>query len=88
MAITLSVVLHVSQVTALGVCSRDIFGTPQVLNCEAALNALPRETILQYFVEQQLRRQPGSNWVAFADPRLPGQKQRVVEVPKWWSIRA
>lgn len=47
---------------------------------------LPRDTAVRYFVEQQLRRQPGGNWLGFADPRLPAQQQTVVEVPKWWSI--
>ena len=87
LAITI-LVFQVPQVTAFGACSRHIYGTPQVSSCEAALVALPRDTIVQYFVEQQLRRQPGTNWVAFADPRLPGQKHKVVEVPKWWSICA
>ena len=86
LAIALFIFSQLPQVTAFGACSRHIYGTPRVSSCEAALVALPRDTIVQYFVEQQLRRQPGTNWVAFADPRPPGQKQRVVEVPKWWSI--
>ena len=86
LAITIFIFSQVPPTTAFGVCSRQIFGTPQQSSCEAALVGLPRNTMLQYFVEQQLRRQPGTNWVAFADPRPPSQKQKVVEVPKWWSI--
>ena len=85
LAITIFVFYHISQTAALGVCSRHIYGSPRQSTCEAALVGLPRDTIVQYFVEQQLRRQPGTNWLAFADPRLPGQKQNIVEVPKWWS---
>ena len=83
--IAIFVFFQVSQVTAVGVCNRQVYGSPEIQSCETALVAMPRDRIVQYFVEQQLRRQPGTNWVAFADPRLPGQKQKVVQVPKWWS---
>ena len=83
--IAILIFFQLSQVSALGVCNRQVYGSPKMQSCEAALVTIPRDTIIQYFVEQQLRRQPGTNWVAFADPRLPGQKQSVVQVPKWWS---
>ena len=83
--IAIFIFFQVSQITALGVCNRQVYGSPPMQSCEAALVTIPRNVIVQYFVEQQLRRQPGTNWVAFADPRLPGQKQSVVQVPKWWS---
>ena len=85
-AITTFIFSQFPPTTANGICSQRIFGNPRQLSCEAVLVGIPQDTVIQYFVEQQLRRQPGTNWVGFGDPRPPSLKQKVVEVPKWWSV--
>lgn len=74
-----------SSVDADIACSRGIFGSPLQQNCANALSSLPRDEVVQYFVDQQLRPSPGMNWRGFADPRLPDEKQEIVQVPAWWS---
>ena len=85
MRVALFILLQALQVTAWGVCSKQIYGSPRLHSCQQALAWLPRDVVIRYFVEQQLRPAPGTNWLAYVDPRPPSTRQKIVQVPKWWS---
>lgn len=54
-----------------------------------ALSAVPTDEVVQFFVEQQLRTGlPEANWVTFVDPRSPGTRREVVQLPKLWNYGA
>ena len=54
--------------------------------CVWALSAVPTETAIRFFVEQQLRTElPQANWAPFVDLRPFGSQGDVVQVPKIWS---
>ena len=73
-------------VEATTFCSRETYGFPKYGDCQIALLAVPKEIVLQYFVEQQLRtRGPRYDWLSFDDRRQIPYKNKVVQVPKLWS---
>ena len=68
-------------------CSRDTFGSPRYSDCSSALLALPTSKDAQFFVEQQLRTQfPRGDWPLFTDPRPPGLRKEIVQIPRFWNI--
>lgn len=78
--------LTLVQVEAFVFCSADIFGFPNYRDCMGALSAVPTDEVVQFFVEQQLRTGlPEANWVTFVDPRSPGTRREVVQLPKLWN---
>ena len=74
-------------VEASAFCSREVYGIPKYSDCQIALLAVPNQIVLHYFVEQQLRtRLPRYDWQSFHDPRLEPYRNKVVQVPKLWSV--
>ena len=68
-------------------CNSDIYGKPLSVHCIHTLARFPvHDTAVHYFVEQQMRTAPpAAVWDAFKDPRSPGEKQTIVQLPKWIS---
>ena len=74
-------------VEASAFCSREVYGLPKYSDCQIALLSLPNEMVLHYFVEQQLRtRSPRYDWLSFDDRRQYPYKNKIVQVPKLWSV--
>lgn len=80
----LSLFMPASQAVSVPTCN-SMYGNPARADCAAALNRLPRDSTLCYFVEQQMRIvPPAANWRPFTNSR--GQYwQPVSQLPKWWS---
>ena len=68
-------------------CSRYIYGTPDLQDCSHALAALPRvDSNYRLYVEPQLEVAPPIyDWSGWADSRPAPFRQKVVQVPKFWS---
>ena len=81
-----SVLAHVSVVTTFVFCSREVFGIPEYRDCMDALSSVPRDNVIQFFVEQQLRTGlPVANWAPFTDPRPTESRKEIMQVPKLWN---
>ena len=51
-----------------------------------ALSSVPRDSVIRFFVEQQLRTGlPEANWALFTDPRPTGSRKEIMQVPKLWN---
>ena len=81
-------ILHVVvTVEAFVFCSREVYGFPKYSDCQIALSGLPNQDVSHFFVEQQLRtRLPRYDWHSFDDPRPFRYRNKVVQVPKMWSV--
>ena len=67
-------------------CSARFYGSPDSVDCSAALLNLPGDTADRWFLEQQLRTAlPTADWRSFVDGRSPALWQPVVQLQKWWS---
>ena len=79
----MSLFFPTSQAASMPTCSK-IYGNPARGDCTAALDLLPRDTTIRYFVEQQMRTaKPVADWILFVDPRRT--KRPIAQLPKLWS---
>ena len=90
----LCLVLHCSNLIRLGTasgpvffCSRHVYDSPGLLDCSDALAALPRaDSFWRYYVEPQLEVVPPVyDWLGWADLRPATFRQKITQVPKFWS---
>lgn len=80
----LSLFFPTSQALSSPTCN-NIYGNPFWPDCTAALDKLPRDTTVRFFVEQQMRTAPpAANWIELVDGRGP-YSQPIAQLPKWWS---
>lgn len=84
-ALVLSQVIHAADYQTF--CNGNIYGSPVSPQCFSNLGRLHiQDTAVHYFVEQQMRSAPPEAvWNGFTDPRPPGEKQTIVQLPKWIS---
>ena len=68
-------------------CSRNNYGMPLAQDCYETLQSFPSaDQLYRYFVEQELRPSvPEADWNEWIDPRPPNFRQKVEQVPKFWS---
>ena len=65
-------------------CNRDVYGSPISVDCVGSLANFPiNDYANRWFVEQQLRTAPPQAvWNSFQDPRAPGERQTIVQLPR------
>ena len=68
-------------------CSKGIFGVPALADCYQALDSLPTtDHFLRYFIEDQLATAPPqADWPAWSDSRPIRERQKSIQVPKFWA---
>ncbi len=68
-------------------CSKAIYGVPAQQDCQEVLSTLPAADLFyRYFVEQQLSTGlPQADWTHWSDRRPLGLRQKIIQVPKFWS---
>lgn len=78
--------IKIYSIQAAEYCSHGSYGRPAPADCVRLISRLPNDKIIRFFVEQDLRTAPPqANWIGFADPRQSGYKQKIMQLPKWWS---
>ena len=68
-------------------CSRYTYDNPSLQDCSRALAALPQaDPFWRYYAEPQLQvAPPVYDWLGWTDQRPATFRQRVVQVPRFWS---
>ena len=65
-------------------CNENVYGNPISIDCIGSLANFPiNDNAIRWFVEQQLRTAPPQAvWGSFQDPRSPGERQTIVQLPR------
>ena len=81
-ALLLAPMLHAADYGTF--CNRNVYGSPISIDCIGSLANFPiNDYAIRWFVEQQLRTAPPQAvWDSFQDPRRPGERQTIVQLPR------